>query len=232
MSRALGLALLLLLTAGAGLAQGAAWGWLGVRIRDITEQEMDEISARHGLREGFGVLIVEVLPETPAARDGLKNGDLVVAFKGRPVVDTRTLQRLVAATPVGEEVTLTVLRGEEGRRRVAVRVGVMPRAVVAERIAAEFGFMVREPSGEREGLAGRPSSAPTVAFVLRGSQAERAGLKSGDVIVEMNGQPVPFLQTLSDTLAEVTLDQPLKLTVRRGEQRVPLTLDAVSPRIP
>ena len=57
---------------------------------------MDEISKQLGLREGFGAVIVDVLKETPAEASGLKSGDLVVAFKDRPVVDTRTLQRFVA----------------------------------------------------------------------------------------------------------------------------------------
>src|SRR3990172_5028395 len=157
------------------VAQAATWGWLGVRIRDLSEQEMEEISTRHGIREGYGALIVEVLKETPAARAGLQNGDLVVAFKDRPVVDTRSLQRFVAATPAGQEVPLTVLRGGEGRRTVRVSVGVMPQEVVAERVAAEFGFVVRDPQGERESL--RPSGVPAIAVVLRDSQADRAGLK-------------------------------------------------------
>src|SRR3989337_1186031 len=113
----------LALVAWAGLAAAAGgWGWLGVRIRDLSEQEMEEISKRHGIREGFGAMIVEVLKETPAARAGLQDGDLVVAFKDRPVVDTRSLQRFVAATPAGEEVALTVLRAEEGRRALRVSV--------------------------------------------------------------------------------------------------------------
>ena len=73
----------------AAQAEAVTWGWLGVRIRDLSEQEMDEISQKHGLREGFGVLIVEVLKETPAAQSGLATGDLVVAVRDRPVVDTR-----------------------------------------------------------------------------------------------------------------------------------------------
>src|SRR5215831_14133711 len=91
----------------AAQAEAVTWGWLGVRIRDLSEQEMDEISQKHGLREGFGALIVEVIKETPADVAGLQMGDLVVAFKDRPVVDTRTLQRYVAAAGVGETVTLT-----------------------------------------------------------------------------------------------------------------------------
>jgi S1-C subfamily serine protease len=231
MSRRLALALLLLVAAGAGWAEGVTWGWLGVRIRDLTELEMEEISSHHGIQEGFGALIVEVLPETPAARDGLRNGDLIVAFRDRPVVDTRSLQRLVATTPAGEEVILTVLRGEEGRRGLTVRVGVMPREVIAERIAAEFGFLVREPLGERGDRSARPSTAPTVSFVLERSAADRAGLKSGDFIVEVNGRPVLSRQAVSEALAEAILDQPLRLAVKRGEERIRLTVNPARPRI-
>lgn len=222
MSRRLVLVLLLLVAAEAGAAEAIGWGWLGVRIRDLTEQEMNEISLRHGIREGFGVLIVEVLAESPAARAGMRNGDVVVAFKSHPVTDARSLQRLVAATPAGAEVGLTVLRAEQGRHRLAVSVGSMPREVVGERIAAEFGFVVREPSEERRGLAVRSASGPVVVFVLRGSQADRAGLRPGDVIVEVNGRPALSGQAVSDALAEAALDQPLGLSVRRGEEQMRL----------
>ena len=214
----------------AAVAQAATWGWLGVRIRDLSEQEMEEISTRHGIREGYGALIVEVLKETPAALAGLRNGDLVVAFKDRPVVDTRSLQRFVAATPAGQEVPLTVLRGGEGRRTVRVSVGVMPQEVVAERVAAEFGFVVRDPQEERESL--RPSGVPAIAVVLRGSQADRAGLKAGDVIVEVNGRPVLSRQAVGDALVDVALDQPLRLTVRREGEPLALTVAPPGARFP
>lgn len=221
----------LLFAVGAGSAEGAPWGWLGVRIRDLTEQEMEEISSRHGIREGFGALIVEVLPGTPAARDGLRRGDLVVAFASRPVLDTRSLQRLVAATPVGEEAVLTVLRGE-GRQTVAVRVGIMPGEVLAERIAAEFGFVIREAAAEGEGPPAGPSPAPTVALVLRGSQADRAGLRPGDVIIEVNGLAVLSRQAVGEVLREMGLDQPLRLTVRREGEPLALTVGPPGRRIP
>jgi S1-C subfamily serine protease len=212
------------------VAQAATWGWLGVRIRDLSEQEMEEISTRHGIREGYGALIVEVLKDTPAARAGLKNGDLVVAFRDRLVVDTRGLQRLVAATPAGQEVVVTVLRREEGRRALRVSVEAMPREMVAERVAAEFGFVVRDPEQERE--RPRPSGTPAVAVVLRDSQADRAGLKPGDVIVEVNGRPVLSRQAVSEALVGAGLDQPLRLTVRREGEPVALTVSPPSQRIP
>ena len=211
------------------LVEAARWGWLGVRIRDLSEQEMDEISQRHGIREGYGVLIVEVLGETPAARSGLKNGDLVVAFSGRPVVETRALQRLVSATPIGEMVSLTVLRAEEGRRPITIQVGAMPLEVTAERVAAEFGFSLRR--GSQEGSGAPSGEVPAVGFVLRDSRAERGGLRAGDVILEVNGRRLASAQAVAQAVAEVSFDQPLRLAVRRGGERISLTLESpVSPR--
>src|SRR5256712_5616325 len=91
----------MLLVSVAAAADVRQWSWLGVRIRDLSEQEMEEIAARHGIREGFGVVIVEVIEGAPAARAGLKNGDIVVAFGKRPVTETRLLQRLRAPAPPG-----------------------------------------------------------------------------------------------------------------------------------
>jgi S1-C subfamily serine protease len=220
-----------LLVFGSAEAVGAAsWGWLGVRIRDLSEQEMEEISQKHGLREGFGVLIVEVLKETPAAASGLANGDLVVAVRERPVVDTRTLQRLVAATPVGEELPLTVLRRGEGRHRVSVRVGAMPEAAAADRIAIEFGFLVRDPEGQAESGPSRLGSGPpSVAAVIARGSAETAGLEVGDVLVEINGRPVLTLEAARQALLAASLDKPLPLLVRREAERLPLLLKPAPP---
>ena len=226
--RRLGLAaaLLLVLAGTDALAATARWGWLGVRIRDLSEQEMDEISQKHGLREGFGAMIVEVIKETPADLAGLRSGDLVVAFKDRPVVDTRTLQRYVAAAGVGETVTLTVLRRDLGRRPVQVRVGPMPDPVAAERVAAEYGFLIREPEAQPElGGTRPPAASPAVAAVLPRSRAASAGLAAGDVLVEVDGKPVATLEAVRDVLLTVRDQGPLALVVRRGNDRLSLLLE-------
>ncbi|HEV8438193.1 MAG TPA: PDZ domain-containing protein [Methylomirabilota bacterium] len=220
-------AALLLVMALLSEVSGAAtrWGWLGVRIRDLSEQEMDDISQKHGLREGFGALIVEVIKETPADVAGIKTGDLVVAFKERPVVDTRALQRYVAAAGVGETVTITVLRREQGRRPVQVRIGPMPEAVAAERVAATYGFLLREPEAQPElGGARPPVSAPTVAAVLPKSRAEAAGLQIGDVLVELNGRRVTTLEDVRDSLLGLGEHSPLALIVRRDRERLSFLL--------
>jgi serine protease Do len=207
------------------LAVAPRWGWLGVRIRDLSEQEMDEISQRHGLREGFGALIVEVIKETPADAAGLKNGDLVVAFKDRPIVDTRALQRYIAAAGVGETVTLTVLRREQGRRPVQVRIGTMPEAVAADRVAAEYGFLLREPEAQPElGGARPPAGLPAVAGVLPRSRADTAGIQAGDVLVEVDGKPVATLDAVRTALLNLGEHRSLSLVVKRDRERISFVL--------
>ncbi len=205
----------------AATAEARPWSWLGVRIRDLSEQEMDEISARHGIREGFGVVIVEVLEDTPAARAGLRSGDVVVAVGGRPVTETRLLQRLIAAAPVDAETRITVLR-REGRRDLPVRLAAMPRDVVGDRVAAEFGFALREVGRQADAAAG--PTAPTVGVVLEDSPASRAGLEPGDVLVAVGSRAVVSREAAREALADASLDGPLRLTVRRGERQLTLTV--------
>jgi serine protease Do len=207
---------LLLVALAVSAADARQWSWLGVRIRDLSEREMEEIAVKHGIREGFGVVIVEVIEGAPAASAGLKAGDIVVAVDDRPVTETRLLQRLIAAASAETETRLTVLRAE-GRRRVAVKLGAMPRAVVGERIAAEFGFIVREPEG--------PGAAPpSIAVVIRGSSAEQAGLEAGDVILQVNEQAVVSREAAREALADAVPERPLRLTVRRGTSHLSVTL--------
>jgi S1-C subfamily serine protease len=206
--RPLALAILLILAAAASTVEAAQWAWLGVRIRDLSEQEMDEISSRHGIREGFGVFIVDVMEGAPAQAAGLRSGDLVVAFEGRPVTETRVLQRLVAASAPGRDVNLTVLRAD-GRRRLDVRLAEMPRGVVGERIGTEFGFVVRDAE---PGV----STALAVSVVVSKSSADRGGLQTGDVILQVNDVAVVTREALREALADAGLEAPLRLTVRRA----------------
>ena len=205
-------------------AAARPWAWLGVRIRDISEQEMESVAARHGVREGFGVVIVEVLEDTPAERAGMKSGDIVVAFNGRPVTETRLLQRLIAAAGADTVVRVTVLR-PEGRQPVSVRLTRMPRAMVGDRVGVEFGFVMREsePQGERAG-GQSPATLPTVSAVFPDGAAARAGLEVGDTILQVNDQPVLSREAARDALAEIDPQHPLRLVVRRGEDRLSLTL--------
>jgi len=196
-----------------------------VRIRDLSEQEMNEVSKRHGIREGYGVVVVDVMEDTPAARAGMRSGDIVVAFEGRPITDTRLLQRLIAQASADRDIRLTVLR-PDGRRPLAVRLVSMPRPVAGERVAAEFGFLLRDSEGARDsGIRLQSLSAtPAVTVVLPGSSAQKAGLAVGDVILQINEQPVVTRDAVQETLSDVPLDRTLQLTVLREGRHVSLAL--------
>lgn len=225
--RAAGISVLVSLLLSSSVVAGEQWGWLGVRIRDLTEQEMEEIAKKVGVREGYGVLIAQVIKETPAEASGLREGDLVVAIDGRPIVETRALQRLVGATPAGRELGLVVLR-EHDRQELKVRVGRMPAEVVADRVAFEFGFFVRDVAEERTGVAPelRP---PVVAGVAERSSAARGGLRTGDRILAVNDVEVETVEAFRRRAQELYLRDPVRLRVDREGAALVLTLPPAQP---
>jgi S1-C subfamily serine protease len=171
------------------------------------------------------------MKETPAAASGLREGDLVVAIDGRPIVETRSLQRLVGATPAGRELGVVVLR-ERDRQEVRVRVGRMPADVVADRIALEFGFYVRDAAAD-DRLAGLPDpKLPVVAGVAEKSSAAQAGLQAGDRILAVNGTDVATLDAFRARLQDLYLRDPLKLRVDREGEPLALTLPAAQTSSP
>src|SRR5262249_3821112 len=133
-------------------------------------------------------------------------------------------------TPVGEELPLTVLRRGDGRHRVSVRVGVMPESAAADRVAIEFGFLVRDPDGPAEGAPSRLASGPpAVAAVLAKGPAEAAGLQCGAVRGESKGRPVwtPGAARRAPLLPQP--DKPLPLRVRRDAESLSFLLEPATP---
>jgi S1-C subfamily serine protease len=113
-----------------------------------------------------------------------------------------------------------------------VRLVAMPRTIVGERVAAEFGFILRDPDPQPEIGGRRPGgTAPTVTLVIRGSAAERAGLQTGDVILQINDTAVVTRDAAREALADLATEQPFKLTVRRGQRHLALDVPAAE-RVP
>ncbi|MBI2154151.1 MAG: trypsin-like peptidase domain-containing protein [Candidatus Rokubacteria bacterium] len=95
------------------------WGWLGVGIDEISEEDL----ATLGLKEARGVVIRRVMPGEPADKGGAKANDVILAVDGTRVESPRDLQRLIATAPVGKLVKLTIFR--EGQERdLSVTVGL------------------------------------------------------------------------------------------------------------
>jgi serine protease Do len=92
-------------------------GWLGVKIQTLSE----DIAEAQGVQENTGALVAGVTPGSPAAKAGIRDGDVILKFDGKEVTSMRGLPRLVALTPVGKDVDVEVLRkGEHLTIKVAI----------------------------------------------------------------------------------------------------------------
>jgi len=181
-------------------------GWLGVRIQDVT----DDIAESLGLASARGALVTDV-PEGPAAEAGIEAGDLITAFNGRPVEDTRELVRRVGDAAVGATVPVTLLRdGEEitldvtlGRRETA-EAAVPAAAPEPEPVEREIlGLTVTQTTpglAEEFGLGG--AEGLLVVDVAPDSEAFEKGLRAGDLITEAGQQPVETVADLEERIEE------------------------------
>ena len=165
-------------------------GWLGVSIQSIDE----DLKKALGLPSTEGVLISGVEPGGPADKAGLERGDVVVAFGGQPVKSMPLFRNRVAASPPGSTQRITVLRGGKSET-FSVRLGTLP-AADSEAIASEapsLGLELGSLSGALRSELGIPKDIQqgvVITGVLPGSPAAAAGLRAGDVILEIDRQRV------------------------------------------
>jgi serine protease Do len=161
----------------------------------------------------------------------VKAGDVIVEYDGQAVSGPRELARLVARTPVGTSVTMKVVRqGQE--------MALSPTIARAEsQEAPAQGGTAEAPGTGRFGLAvqsltpelARQLSTPAkqglvVRAVRAGSPAEQAGLRRGDVIAEINRQPLRSVEELRSALDQATADRPAVLLVHRGDSTLSVTV--------
>jgi serine protease Do len=196
-------------------------GYLGVSIQSVTP----ELAKAMKLEEHQGALVSEVTAGSPAAKAGLRQGDVIVGFNDATVKDSRDLPAVVAKTPVGEQATITLQR--DGKtQKVPVTVGKLPGEKVSSGESSpasqsQWGLQLQEvtPQAARQhGLAGE--SGVMVAGVQPGSPAERAGVRAGDLIREVNRQAVQSLQEMRDAIAKADQQDALLLLVQREQGSV------------
>jgi serine protease Do len=192
-------------------------GYLGVSVQAITP----ELAKSLNLKDTKGTLVADVTKGSPAEAAGIKQGDVIVGFDGKEVAEVHNLPPLVAATPVGKEVGLTVLRdGKE--QTLKIKVGPMPgeRAEAPgseEQAPGKWGLALRDldaRTAERLGL--NPGDGVLVAAVQPGSAADRAGIRAGDVIQEVNRKKVTSAKEAQAETQKDPTAQTLLLLFRRG----------------
>ncbi|HVS02104.1 MAG TPA: PDZ domain-containing protein [Thermoanaerobaculia bacterium] len=205
-----------------------AWGgelprpWVGIR----TQVLLPELSRELGWAEGRGFRVTQVYPWTAASEAGLEVGDVVTALDGEAleparVQDADDLRRRIEELYVGDTVQLTVRR--DGRQRT-VALPLEPRPPDAEEVPRavqpELEFAVREATFyDRARRQWPPGVAGVVVTeALRGGWAQMAGLRLDDLILEVDGRPVPDVGAFENVLGEVLAarSRVVRIFLRRG----------------
>ena len=199
-------------------------GLLGVTVQGVT----GDLAAGLGLDKAEGAIVSDVTPDGAAAKAGLKRGDVILSYQGRPVIDTNAFRNEIAATKPGTTVALKVLR--DGKT-------IEVKPTLEEMAAARGGS--RSLDGEREGAAARygmtvepltPELAArldlerntkgvVITDVDPAGAAASAGLRPGDVIQQVNGKSVDDADDVRDAL-NATEGKPSVLLVARGETTI------------
>jgi serine protease Do len=171
-------------------------GYLGVGIQNITPSLADSLA----LPENKGVLVSEVVPGAPAAEAGLQEGDVIVAVNGQPVNDANELKLQISAIAPGSKLNLDILRNGEKNAFTAVS-GERPDSRLGARSTESFfqrdegalkGVAVDDINPEVRRQLNIPTrlSGAVITSVAPDSAAAKAGIRRGDVILEINKQPV------------------------------------------
>jgi len=203
-------------------------GWLGIVIQDLD----GDLAQGFGVPPRSGILVADVIKEGPADAAGLKPGDIIVEFGGRPVREVPELQQKVAAVPPGQASELTVLR-DKRRELVTVRVGEMPSEEAR----------VTTPSGQRLGLEVQPNTPElarrfnltttggvVVTDVEIQSPGEQAGIRVGDAILEINRVKVNDVQSFQQLLSTVKPSDPVLIYLQREGRSQYLVMRSEAPK--
>ena len=200
-------------------------GWLGVMIQPVTA----EVAASLELDKPEGALVSDLDPAGPASKAGVQRYDVIVGFDGKPVHQMEELPKLVASAPVGSQVELTVIRkGKE--KKFDVKLGELsaePALASAEpeEKPGAFGLQVQALTPElAEQLQLEQQSGVVVSAVEPGSSAEDAGVRRGDVILEVNRTAVASVSAFREAISDSK--RGALLLVSRGGAEVIVALKA------
>ena len=191
-------------------------GYLGVTIQRVTA----DLAKSFGLPGAHGALVASVAEGGPAKAAGLRPGDVIVEYDGRRLARSDELPRLVAETPLGREVPLTVAR--DGKT-LTLRATIAKLAEPQEQRTAQtagrpaLGLAVQTVTPQLAQELGLPVRAGVlVSGVEDGSPAAGAGVQPGDVITELDRKPVKSVDDLERELARVRSGAPVLFFVHRN----------------
>ncbi|MGB7070407.1 MAG: DegQ family serine endoprotease [Pyrinomonadaceae bacterium] len=211
-------------------------GMLGINIQNLTEDTAKALE----LADASGIIISNVRPGSSADKAGLKRGDIVTAINGEKIEDTNVLRNKVAGTLPGTEIRLTILRDGNPQELTATldeynsegepKEGRSDKPETAPNTQKEegdgkLGLSLQPVSPEIAGQLDLPpdSGGLIVTNVDQNGPAAAEGIARGDVVLEVNRQPVKTIEEVRSAL-EKSGDRPILLLVNRRGQTIYLTV--------
>ena len=192
-------------------------GWLGVMIQKVTP----ELAKQFGLEKSEGALVAQVMEDSPAEKAGIKREDIIIEFDRKKIHKMSELPRVVANTPVGKRVEVKVIR--QGReKKLKLEVGELKEEKVAK--AGEFttekelGITVQDLTPEIAKHLGISEKAGVlVSEVKVGSPAHEADIRRGDIIKEIDRQPIEDLKGYRRQMDKLKGEKEILMLVQREE---------------
>jgi serine protease Do len=202
-------------------------GMIGVQVQNVTP----ELAKSFGLPEPKGALVAEVNPGSPAEKAGILRGDIIIEFNGTVIHEMNELPRLVADTAPGTKSTLKVLR--EGKEKAF---SLTISELTEEKQAAQgkeeggdstpLGLMVKniDPNLAKR-FRIRDTKGALVVGVEQGSPAADAGIRPGDVLLEINGQVINTAQDFQDVAGKLKKDEAARFLIKRQGRTLYVTVE-------
>ena len=233
---------------------GEESGWVGVQVAEVNADKAKELK----LPAVRGVLVVEVEPNSPAAKAGLKSNDVIADYDRQPVEGVAQFRRLVRETPPGRSIPLAVWREgtsqslnieigdrskmmEREMRHVRPQVFGAPRALDFSFDMPDFvwgatpmlGINAEDLTGQLGAYFGAPGGEGILVRDVRsGSAGEKAGLKAGDVITKVDDQAVSSVTQLRERLRDKREQKTVKIGLLRKGSSLTLEVELEKPKQP
>lgn len=209
--------------------------YLGIGIQEITAERAKTLK----LREDAGVEVTRVAPDSPAEKAGLKAGDVVLQYNGMKVEGLEQLSRLVRETPAGREARIEIFRNGASQT-VTAKVGTHPSVPgMPDGLGFRMPDVPRVIQGLRSPMLGVEaesidgqlaqffgvSEGVLVRTVMKGSAAEKAGVKAGDVILRIDDTKVATPAEISARL-RASHGKPIPVAIMREHKELSVTVEA------
>ena len=191
-------------------------GWLGVLIQNVTP----DLAAQFGLDKPIGALVGKVTEDGPADKAGIKQGDIIIEYQGREVSRMSLLPSMVAQTVVGSDAELVVIRKGK-KKKITVTIGKLKEDdVIAgsseSKVEQGLGLTVQELTPElAESMELDESTGLLVADIEPGTPAFEAGLRRGDVILEVDRTPVKDMKDFNKAMENLREKSSILFLLRR-----------------